>query len=159
MQTIETVLTFCISNLPSAVFALSGYFIGHYFSHYFACNRYVRTRRCEFILDELDKLALIIDESFSDIAESNGKKDFMKLVLNRQRRMNRKVVFVSKLLEKYVIDIKNLSGCFDEIKSFLTGDEFSSICKNKIDEQEMNRLKTNILGIIDNLKWDIIAKF
>ena len=119
MQTTEKVLSFLITYLPSLIFAFIGYFFGHYLS----CRRNIREKSCEFIINELDNLQHVIDESLNDIALAVSKDGFEKIVLNRQRVMNRKVEFLLKILNRYHVKSDKLKDYFDKIKEFLTGDE------------------------------------
>lgn len=155
MQEIEIMSNFLINHVPTFFLAILGYFLGHFLS--LKLNGEVK--RCEFILDELNKLSETIEESLYTISQSTQSPDFIKIVLNKQRIMSRKVDFTIKILEKYSIKTFKLKEYFDNIKSFLTGDEFSISASQKIDEQKLNQLKVNILGEIDDLKWETINKF
>lgn len=155
MQTIEKILDFFIRYSPTTLLAVGGYFLGHYLS----CLRLAKEKKCNFILDELNNLQRIIEESLNDIVSANSNKDFVKIVLSRQRLMNRTVEFILKILNKYNIKNMHLKEYYDEIREFLTGDEFSITASKHIDKQKLNQLKIKTLCEIDDLKWKIICRF
>lgn len=133
--------------------------LGYLFAHYLAYRRLRKEIKFNLILDQLNDFAGIIDETIEELSQHENSEDFKKILLVRQRRINRKIEFVCKILKKIRIDPSDLKLRVDELREHLSGEEDSCIVTNNVHGQNLQKTKALILSSIDDIKWNIIERF
>ena len=141
------------------IFSFFGAILGCFLAHYLAYIRAHNERKCNLILQELNNFAGIIDETIDELNQHDGTTDFKKILLLRQRHINRKFEFVCKTLKKIKIDESALKQRVDDLKERLSGEENSCIVTNNVGGQDLQKIKALIFSSIDDIKWKIIERF
>ena len=141
------------------ILSFVGALIGTFVAHRLASSRLYREKKFELIFKELVELAEIIEASIAELEQNDNKNDFRKILLSRQRYINRKSEFIYKTLKKVKIDEKRLKQHIDDLKEHMSGTEKSCIITNTIQGNDLPKIMFLIFSAIDDIKWDLLELF